>query len=224
MSVIVLTCDRVKWGVEIPASDPIDGANERCIELPLGIELAAVETPGLVLDAGCALLPALLVMPSDRGQQARVVHLTQNIGSETCKPRGQLASYVSADLRDLSMFADHAFDRIVCLSTLEHVGLDNTQYGGTRDTHPDTVQHALDELWRVMGGTALITVPVFARPASCEKWRYFSPDQISAMGGEARYYVTDDGAHWYGGAMTPYQFAQEPPTNPRQIACVRWTR
>lgn len=226
MSVVALKTvdlDRVKWGVQIPASDPVEGVNERCIELPLGLELAQMQTPGLVLDAGCALLPAIQALPRDALQMARVVHLTQNIGSEICKPRGRMASYISADLRDLSMFSDQAFDRIVCLSTLEHIGLDNEQYGGSLETAPMSVKAAIRELRRVMKHEALITVPVYVEPYANPRWRYFSPGQITKFFGEARYYVTT-GSGWYGGATTPYSFQAEPPTDPRQIACIRWTR
>jgi len=73
-------------------------------------------------------------------------------------------SYVYADLRDLP-FRDSRFDVIVSISTLEHVGMDNSGYGGpsVRAHDPDAeLERAVGELRRVIvpGGTLLITVPV----------------------------------------------------------------
>jgi SAM-dependent methyltransferase len=73
-------------------------------------------------------------------------------------------SYVYGDLRDMC-FADRYFDWIACLSTLEHVGMDNTMlYTGdeTKREH-DREAHlqALDELRRVLhpGGVLYLSFP-----------------------------------------------------------------
>ncbi len=60
-------------------------------------------------------------------------------------PKGVL--YAEADLRDLSCFADDVFDRVACISVLEHIG---------------DCGRALDELWRVLkcGGRLLLTLDV----------------------------------------------------------------
>ena len=72
-------------------------------------------------------------------------------------------SYVYADLRELP-FRDAWFDTVVSVSTLEHVGMDNTRYGGhaARAQEPDeALRAATGELRRVTrpGGQILITVP-----------------------------------------------------------------
>ncbi|MFL5844082.1 MAG: methyltransferase domain-containing protein [Solirubrobacteraceae bacterium] len=73
------------------------------------------------------------------------------------------ATYVYADLRDLP-YRDGHFETIVCVSTLDHVGMDNAEYGiaEPRATDPATeVDRAVAELVRVLapGGRLLITVP-----------------------------------------------------------------
>lgn len=223
MTEVIVPCnmDKVQWGRLLV--DPVPGPNERCIELPLGLAVADVQRPGWVLDAGCALLPGIIGLPASYPQAAKVVHLTQNIASETVKPRGVLASFVSADLRDLSIFADGAFERTVCLSTLEHVGMDNTIYGARSECNPESVIDAINELYRVTKSALLITVPVFSVSSGHGKWRYFTPDMVQTCPGEARYYFAVDGG-WCGGELAPFPFADVPSQRPQQIACIRWER
>jgi SAM-dependent methyltransferase len=65
-----------------------------------------------------------------------------------------------ADLRSLP-FADGSFDVAFCISTLEHVGLDNTRYGSSGERDEAGMEEALRELRRVLGrrGRLLLTVP-----------------------------------------------------------------
>lgn len=76
-------------------------------------------------------------------------------------------SYLFTDLRDLP-FRDGWFDTVISISTLEHVGMDNSVYGvaGTRaaDPYPELLR-ATAELRRITapGGNILITVP-FGEP------------------------------------------------------------
>jgi SAM-dependent methyltransferase len=68
---------------------------------------------------------------------------------------------VEADLRALP-FADDAFELAFCLSTLEHVGADNSRYGAAGEgPDPEGPEKALAELGRVLkrGGRLLLTVP-----------------------------------------------------------------
>lgn len=227
-STITIRCDKVRW--DVPVED-IDGINERCIELPLGIETAELNRAGWVLDAGCALLPAIASKPNKLAQLARVVHLTQAIDSEQVAARSPLVSCVSADFRDLSLFADRAFDRTVCLSSLEHVGLDNRQYGGTAERCPETARDALRELWRVTRSTLLLSVPFTCGPEwNNGKWRYFTHETLATLlhilpslpRMAIRYYHAE-GNRWSGGSANP-----DPRIGGgekvRQIVVVRLTR
>lgn len=67
---------------------------------------------------------------------------------------------VQADVRDLP-FEDGAFDLVLCVSTLEHVGADNTGYGLDAEEDGGSRTTALRELRRVLAasGRLLITVP-----------------------------------------------------------------
>jgi SAM-dependent methyltransferase len=67
---------------------------------------------------------------------------------------------VRADVRELP-FEDRSFDLILCVSTLEHVGADNTGYGLEAEADGESRLTALRELRRVLAtdGRLLITVP-----------------------------------------------------------------
>jgi O-antigen chain-terminating methyltransferase len=67
---------------------------------------------------------------------------------------------VQADVRDLP-FRRGSFDVVFCISTLEHVGKDNSLYGAAAERDPAGIPQALRELRRVLrrGGRLLVTVP-----------------------------------------------------------------
>jgi SAM-dependent methyltransferase len=67
---------------------------------------------------------------------------------------------VVADVRELP-FEDASFDVAFCISTVEHVGLDNRAYGVDADRDPAGASRALGELKRVLtpDGRLLVTVP-----------------------------------------------------------------
>jgi SAM-dependent methyltransferase len=73
---------------------------------------------------------------------------------------------VTADVRHLA-FAARSFDVVFCVSTLEHVGGDNTRYGSDAERDPEAPLQALRELRRVTarGGRILLTVPCGSEPA-----------------------------------------------------------
>lgn len=72
--------------------------------------------------------------------------------------------YRYEDLRELS-FPEEYFDAVVCISTLEHVGMDNTCLYGTderkKENAPSAYLQAAQELKRVLkkGGALYLTVP-----------------------------------------------------------------
>lgn len=188
MNAVAAAIGRVAWGRPVTG---ITGDNERCIEVPLALEVLRLTEPGWVLDAGCALNGHLYVTAAP---QSHVVHITQAIGSEKLRAEGrEPISYISADLRDLRIIADGAFDRAVCVSTLEHIGMDNRTYGGTLENDPDSAFEAFRELLRVTHGPILVTVP-----GATTSWmdprgrhRFFSPVDVGRLARLA-------GARWFG--------------------------
>jgi SAM-dependent methyltransferase len=133
------------------------GLDERVVEFPW---LIAQRLSGRVLDAGSALNHRHVLDRTLRDIDA--LHIVTLAPEEAAFPdRG--VSYVYADLRDLP-YRDGYFTRVVSLSTLEHVGMDNTMYGSEapRALEPDReLALAVAELVRVLNpeGTLLVTVP-----------------------------------------------------------------
>lgn len=225
---------RLQWPLQLSPAHAIPGDNERVIELPLAVDVLGLHRPGLVLDAGCALLPFMLALPPTVATAARVMHLTQNIGTEPIIAKGEQLSYVSADLRNLSMFADRAFDAVGCISTLEHVGMDNAVYGAAVEADPDSKWTALRELIRVTKQTLFLTVPFREQAIENPKWTYFTrtmlaqmTDLLTPLGSiERAFYGRLSGDRWYGGSPVPLEGLDEidPFAHVAQIMCMKWTR
>lgn len=144
-------------------------------ELPCGhgykIDERAVEYPWLmsrikddeylVLDAGSALnFREILTHAKFEGKKVYI----DTLYSEG-RPELELSpSYIYEDLRDMC-FKDNLFDAIYSLSTLEHIGLDNTLYYTADNSYKENDKYsylkAISEFWRVLkpGGMVYITVP-----------------------------------------------------------------
>lgn len=141
-------------GEELPSGFGI-GLDERVVELPW---LFAQGLQGDLLDAGSALNHEHIL--------DRALPLVSGLHVVTLEPEEKSfperrVSYVYADLRDLP-YRDSAFDTVVSLSTLEHVGMDNTPYGvhESRSSDPSReARRALSELRRVARVRLLFTVP-----------------------------------------------------------------
>ena len=131
------------------------GTDERAIEIPWA--LTRVRPDDRVLDIGTANAePAYLAALLARAQDVTGVDLAeaQVSGMRT----------VVADVRDLP-FEDGAFDLVLCVSTLEHVGRDNRVYGADEERDPHGTTAALEELRRVLApeGRLVVTVPTGER-------------------------------------------------------------
>jgi len=121
---------------------------------------------------------------------------------------------VLADVRELP-FGDREFELVFCISTLEHVGLDNALYGVAGERDAAGQERALGELRRVLvpEGRLLLTVPCgeredlgwqVQRPAS--EWiELFErsgflvyEDELYALGDDGWRSTRDDGGARYG--------------------------
>jgi SAM-dependent methyltransferase len=130
--------------------------DERPIEIPWA--LGRARGARRVLDAGSAFaepayLAALLALGAD-----------ELVAVDLASVDVPGLHAVVADLRDLP-FDDGSFDLALCISTIEHVGFDNSVYGIDPDQGEDGIARALAELRRVLtaDGRLVVTVPTGAR-------------------------------------------------------------
>jgi SAM-dependent methyltransferase len=140
--------ERIRW-LQAPG-----GTDERVIEVPW--VLARLRRAGRVLEVGYAFAePAYLGALLRSGVDlVGVDRATRDVeGMET----------VEADVRDLP-FPDASYDQVLLVSTLEHIGADNSVYGLEAERHDGTDARlgALRGLRRVLrhDGSLLVTVPV----------------------------------------------------------------
>lgn len=155
------------------------GMDERCIEYPWFFARSRPDAR-IILDAGSALnRPEVIAQPFWNDKKLTVLTLAPD---EHCFwQRG--ISYHFGDLRDLP-FRDGYFDEVACISTLEHIGMDNAFYTGQRDgagPRPLDFQLALHELRRVIkpGGRLLLTVP-FGKYQQCAQFQQFDAELLGA--------------------------------------------
>jgi glycosyltransferase involved in cell wall biosynthesis/SAM-dependent methyltransferase len=154
------------------------GLDERVVEFPW---LSAQRLSGRVLDAG-STLNHLHVLQRLR-PRADELHIATLAPEERSFPQLGV-SYLYSDLRELPL-ADATYDRVLSISTLEHVGTDTSYYGGETKVADDPQREllaAVAELRRVLrsGGDLYITVP--AGRGERFKWvRSLTPDQIDGI-------------------------------------------
>ncbi len=143
------------------------GLDERVVEYAWAFErigsLKAKDSR--VLDAGSVLNYPRVLAAWRRAQHPSVSIVT--LKYEGYAEPADDVRYEFADLRKLP-YRDEWFSHALSLSTLEHVGLDNTIYGAAAESTPDAnteVVRALSEIHRVTarGGTLLLSVPFGAR-------------------------------------------------------------
>jgi SAM-dependent methyltransferase len=187
---------RFAAGEQLPAGLGA-GFDERVVEFPW---LAAQRLGGRVLDAGSTLNHLhVLARLRPRVDDLHIVTLAPE--AEAFPQLG--ISYLFADLRALP-FADAVYDRVLSISTLEHVGTDTTFYGGETRVAEDPQREllaAVAELRRVLrpGGDCYITVPV-GRGERFEWVRSLTPAQVDEIAAafepeafEAEYFRYADG-------------------------------
>ena len=136
--------ERLSW-LQAPHAD------ERVIEIPWVLSRLGA---GRVLEVGYAFAErAYLAALLGAGVELVGVDVTfaDMEGMET----------VEADVRELP-FGDRSFDQVLLVSTLEHIGADNTMYGVVDERDDGGRIAALLELRRILrpNGTLLVTVPL----------------------------------------------------------------
>jgi SAM-dependent methyltransferase len=167
----------IREGAQFPPGWGL-GLNERVVEYPW---LFAQDLSGSVLDAGSALNHGpLLDRLLPRIDRLHVVTLAPE--RRSFPDRG--VSYLYEDIRSLP-YRDRVFDHVVCLSTLEHVGMDNSGYAGGAGKAADPqaeAGRAVDELLRVLrpGGTLFVSVP-YGRPDDHGWFRVFAREDVDAL-------------------------------------------
>lgn len=138
--------ERLRW-LQVPGR-----SDERVVEIPW--VLSRLRPAGRVLEVGYAFAePAYLAGLLRAGVELAGVDLASREveGMET----------VTADVRELP-FPERSFDQVLLVSTLEHVGADNTVYGLATEHDGAARLAALRELRRVLrrDGSLLVTVPL----------------------------------------------------------------
>ncbi|OFW71704.1 MAG: hypothetical protein A2Y55_00400 [Actinobacteria bacterium RBG_16_68_12] len=138
--------ERIRW-LQAPA-----GTDERVVEIPW--VLSRLRASGRVLEVGYAFAePAYLA-----GLLRAGVEL---VGADPATREVEGMEVVEADVRELP-FSDRSFAQVLLVSTLEHVGADNTVYGLAVESDGGARVEALRELRRVLrrDGSLLVTVPL----------------------------------------------------------------
>jgi SAM-dependent methyltransferase len=152
----------------------------RLLEIPWVLSRVR-KTDGRFLDAGSAFnYDFVLSSPALKEKQTTIV---------TLAPEGQAfwqlgVSYVFGDLRDLD-FRDERFDAVACISTIEHIGMDNTMYAEgqvAQRSDPSEFLLAVKELKRVLkpGGVLFISFP-FGRYENHGWFQQFDSELVDTL-------------------------------------------
>jgi SAM-dependent methyltransferase len=184
-SCIVAGIDKavVQKGRPLPESFGI-AIDERVVEYPwLFDRLRRADSPlGRVLDAGSTLNHDF-ILNRDPLREAELTIMTLAPEKRCYWYKGY--SYVFGDFRK-TQFKDASFDTIISVSTLEHVGLDNTLLYTNDPTKSEANKHgfvdAIREFRRILapGGRCLVTVP-YGRYEYFDWFQVFDREMIQIL-------------------------------------------
>lgn len=160
------------------------GIDERAVEYPWVFQrLSQIDRPGgRILDAGSILNHKRILDLWSRCGRSPVSIVT--LAFEGSAHVSNDVRYEFGDLRNLP-YRDEWFSTTLCISTLEHVGLDNSLYVSGSKTSADPTAEALrsmKEMRRVTrpGGTLLLSVP-FGRRSDRGWLRVFDADDLDRV-------------------------------------------
>jgi SAM-dependent methyltransferase len=152
--------------------------DERCVEYPwLFSELNGKQKR--ILDAGSAL-NHIFIVEQDIIKNSELVIITLAPEGNCFWQNG--ISYIYHDLRDIP-YKDSYFDNVVCISTLEHIGMDNRLYTNSKGTYENRVydfKKAINSIKRVLkeDGKLFLTVP-FGKYENHGNFQQFDLDLIN---------------------------------------------
>lgn len=164
------------------------GIDERCVELPWLLSRIG-EGSAEMLDAGSALNHAYILdlVPL----RTKKLHIATLSPERNCFAQRGIG-YFYEDIRRLP-FESEAYDCISCISTLEHVGCDNTAYtqdGAHAEQKPEDYLLAVKEISRVLRpeGSLFITVPFgkYERRRSFQQFDESMVDRVIEAFGTSR--------------------------------------
>jgi SAM-dependent methyltransferase len=165
------------------------GTDERVVEIPW--VLSRLRASGRVLEVGYAFAETAWLGALLRSGVALV-------GVDLARRDLDGVKTVEADVRALP-FEDVDFDQILLVSTLEHVGADNTVYGVEAERGADARLAALRELRRVLrdDGRLLVTVPL-GEPGDHGWFRQEDEDGWTTVFARSGWFVEDLEAYELG--------------------------
>ena len=162
------------------------GTDERVVEIPWA--LSRLVPSGRVVEVGYAYAEPVYLAGLLRAS-------VELVGIDLAERDVENMERITADVRSLPL-ADDSVDQVLLVSTLEHVGADNTGYGLDADDDLGSRVDALRELRRVLvpKGSLLVTVPL-GEPGDHGWFRLDNVDGWTTLFTSAGFFVEEQEAY-----------------------------